>query len=229
MRKRCVILSGSGLSAESGLPTFRGAGGLWQGYSVYDLATPEAWARSPELVLEFYNMRRRGVRAALPNAAHNALVRLEQRFETRIITQNVDDLHERAGSSRVLHLHGEILKARSSIDPEYVVDLGDRDIAAGDRCPRGGQLRPHVVWFGEDVPAMETADEWVMDADLFIVVGTSLQVYPANGLLYAVSKDCRKFIVDPSIPELAHKLDFEAFPQSAVSALPPLVDTLLES
>lgn len=228
MRERCVVLSGSGISEESGLPTFRGAGGLWQGHSVYELASPQAWASNPELVLEFYNMRRRGVRAAQPNAGHEALVRLEERFDTWIITQNVDDLHERAGSGDVLHLHGEIRKARSSTDPDYVIDLGDRDIELGDRCPRGGQLRPHVVWFGEDVPAFAIAVDLLADVDLFIVVGTSLQVYPASGLLYAVPQNCRKIIVDPSIPDLARKLGFEAYAEPATAALPMLVARLLE-
>jgi NAD-dependent deacetylase len=223
MRERCVILSGSGISAESGLPTFRGAGGLWQGYSVYELATPEAWAANPERVLDFYTMRRSAVRAALPNAGHHALVQLEARFDTRIITQNIDDLHERAGSSRVLHLHGEIRKARSSIDPAYVRDLGDGDIRPGDRCPRGGQLRPHVVWFGEDVPEMATAIEWVEQADVFIVVGTSLHVYPASSLLYGLPDHCRKFIVDPTIPDHVHKLGFEAYNEPAAIGLPRLV------
>jgi NAD-dependent protein deacetylases, SIR2 family len=186
--KRVVVLSGAGISAESGLQTFRGADGLWEGHRVEDVATPEAWAADPGLVLEFYNKRRRAVREAEPNVAHRALVDLERAYDVRIVTQNVDDLHERAGSSQVLHLHGEVLKARSTRNPRLVWHLGERDIKLGDVCELGSQLRPHIVWFGEMVPAMDDAVELVAEADVLLVVGTSLQVYPAAGLVFEAPK-----------------------------------------
>ena len=173
---RIVVLSGAGISAESGLQTFRGADGLWEGHRVEDVATPEAWAANPGLVLDFYNQRRRAVLAAEPNAAHRALVELERAYDVRIVTQNVDDLHERAGSSQVLHLHGEVMLARSTRDPRLVRHLGERDIELGDVCELGSQLRPHIAWFGEMVPAMDEAVELVAEADVLLVVGTSLQV-----------------------------------------------------
>ena len=182
-RKNVVVFTGAGMSVESGLQTFRGDGGLWEGHRVEDVATPEAWAKDPVLVLEFYNKRRRKVRAAQPNAAHRALVDLESAYDVRIVTQNVDDLHERAGSMHVLHLHGEVLYARSTRDPSHTQYLGDTDIALGDTCPLGSQLRPHIVWFGEMVPAMDEAARIVSQADIFVCVGTSLQVFPAANMV----------------------------------------------
>ena len=190
--KRVVVLTGAGISAESGLQTFRGPDGLWEGHRVEDVATPEAWAANPGLVLEFYNQRRRGVRQAQPNAAHLALVDLEGAYDVRIVTQNVDDLHERAGSSNVLHLHGEVRKARSTRDSSLIRDLDDSDIHLGDLCERGSQLRPHIVWFGEMVPAMDEAVELVAEADVLLVVGTSLQVYPAAGLVFEAPRRARR-------------------------------------
>ena len=225
--KRVVVISGAGISAESGLKTFRGADGLWRGFRPEEVASPEAWRRNPGLVLDFYNERRRGVREAAPNAAHRALVDLERGYDVRIVTQNVDDLHERAGSSHVLHLHGEIRKARSTRDPAIVTDLGDRDIQLGDTCTLGSQLRPHIVWFGEMVPAMDEAAALVAGADVLIVVGTSLVVYPAAGLVFEAAEHARRIVVNPDIPlEVAGSL-FECHAQTACHAVPEIVAELL--
>jgi NAD-dependent deacetylase len=225
--KRVVVLSGAGISAESGLQTFRGADGLWEGYRVEDVATPEAWAANPGLVLEFYNQRRQAVRAAEPNAAHRALVDLERAYDVRIVTQNVDDLHERAGSSQVLHLHGEVLKARSTRDPRLVRHLGDRDIELGDLCELGSQLRPHIVWFGEMVPAMDQAVELVAEADVLLVVGTSLQVYPAAGLVFEAPRKARQILVNPEVPERVSGRQFEVIAKPATMGVPEVVTGLL--
>jgi len=200
MKEHIVVLSGAGISAESGLSTFRDNGGLWEQYSVHEVATPEAFERNPELVLRFYNERRRQLREVRPNRAHRLLAELESRYRVTVVTQNVDNLHERGGSSRVLHLHGELTKARSSRYPELVYDIGYRDIHLGDRCDRGAQLRPHIVWFGEEVPMLEQAAEVVRSADHLLIVGTSLQVYPAAGLVYEVGEDVPVTVVDPGEP-----------------------------
>lgn len=225
--KTVVVLSGAGISAESGLKTFRGDGGLWEGHRVEDVATPEAWARDPALVLAFYNQRRRQVRAAQPNAAHKALVDLERAYDVHVVTQNVDDLHERAGSSQVLHLHGEIMLARSTRNPEYTQHLGSADIHLNDRCPEGSQLRPHIVWFGEDVPALEQAARIVARADIFLCVGTSLQVYPANSLIFATPRRARRIIINPEVPDLVPQDVCECLAQPACVGVPVLVETLL--
>jgi NAD-dependent deacetylase len=226
--KRVVVLSGAGISAESGLQTFRGADGLWEGHRVEDVATPEAWAANPGLVLDFYNQRRRAVRAATPNAAHEALVDLEQAYDVQIVTQNVDDLHERAGSSRVLHLHGEIMLARSTGNPSLICHLGDRDIQLGDVCTSGSQLRPHIVWFGEMVPAMEEAVEIVGDADVLLVVGTSLQVYPAAGLVFEAPSKARRIVVNPDVPQRVNGPQFEVVAEPATVGVPRVVAGLLK-
>lgn len=200
MQDRIVVLTGAGISAESGLSTFRDNGGLWEQHSVYDVATPEAFERNPELVLRFYNDRRHQLKAASPNQAHRLLAELERRYRVTIVTQNVDDLHERGGSSQVLHLHGELTKARSTGFPELVYDIGYGDIKPGDRCERGTQLRPHIVWFGEEVPMLEAAAEVVRTADHLLIVGTSLQVYPAAGLVHEVGFDVPITVVDPGEP-----------------------------
>ena len=201
MKKKIVVFTGAGISAESGLKTFRGADGLWEGHRVEDVATPEAWERDPVLVQEFYNIRRKTCIDAQPNAAHRYLAELEKSHDVHIITQNIDDLHERAGSTKVLHLHGQIRKAQSSYDPKLIFDIeGDR-IEVGETCPLGSQLRPHVVWFGEAVPNMLPAMEITSRADVFIVIGTSLQVYPAANLLYEVKSDCTLILVDPNASE----------------------------
>lgn len=200
VRKRLVVLSGAGMSAESGIATFRGSDGLWEGHRVEEVASPEGFKANPELVLEFYNQRRRQIVAARPNEGHLALARLESLFDVHIVTQNVDDLHERAGSSQVLHLHGEIRKARSTQDPRLVVDVEGTELNWGDVGPDGAQLRPHIVWFGESVPMIDKAMEIVESADLLVVVGTSLQVYPAAGLVGYAPQSADIHVVDPNIP-----------------------------
>jgi len=203
-RKHIVVLTGAGISAESGLKTFRDADGLWNGYRIEEVATPEAWASNPQLVLDFYNMRRREALKAQPNAAHLALARLEACHDVSIVTQNVDDLHERAGSRRILHLHGQLVQMRSTRNPAQVFDIRG-DIRLGDLAPDGAQLRPHIVWFGEDVPLIGTAIDIVRQADILVVIGTSLQVYPAAGLLNHFNGDGPLFVIDRSIPGLAER------------------------
>ena len=199
MTKKLIVLSGAGISAESGLKTFRDSDGLWEGYDVNEVATPGGWKKNPALVLEFYNMRRNNVRDASPNAAHQALAELERYFDVHIITQNIDDLHERAGSTRVLHLHGEIFKMRSELNERDVYPIRE-DIKFGDKAPDGGQLRPHIVWFEEPVPLIVDASRLVRKADILVIIGTSLAVYPAAGLIDFASPEIPKFIVDKNIP-----------------------------
>ena len=196
-KRKLVVLTGAGMSAESGLRTFRGADGLWENHRVEDVATPEGWARDPQLVLRFYNERRRQMWQAKPNAGHLALAQLQRDFDVRIITQNVDNLHERAGSTHVLHLHGELTKARSSIDEDLVQDIDGWELKWGDRCADGSQLRPHIVWFGEAVPMMEEAIALTEQADFFAVIGTSLAVYPAASLIDYVPPGVPTFLIDP--------------------------------
>lgn len=201
-KKKLVVLTGAGISAESGLKTFRDSDGLWEGYPIEDVATPMAWRKNPQRVLDFYNFRRRSVLEAQPNAAHYGLASLENDFEVHIITQNIDDLHERAGSTRVLHLHGEILKMRSEANDQLIYDIRG-DIQLGDLAEDGAQLRPHIVWFGEEVPMMEEAIPLVEAADVFVVIGTSLVVYPAAGLLSFAHPAIPKFILDKKVPPIA--------------------------
>ncbi|MBR9859151.1 NAD-dependent deacylase [bacterium] len=191
------VLTGAGISAESGIATFRGSGGLWEGHDIREVATPEAWVKDYKKVLRFYNERRRGVGIAKPNKAHIALAELQKYLEVKVITQNIDHLHEDAGSKDVLHLHGEIVKARSSGNESYIVDIGFRDIEDGETCPDGYQMRPHIVWFGEQVPAMAKAAQIVSESDVLMVVGTSLEVYPAAGLLHFAPPDSEIILVDP--------------------------------
>jgi NAD-dependent deacetylase len=193
-----VVLSGAGISAESGLKTFRDNNGLWEEYSVYDVATPEAWLRDPALVTRFYNQRRAQLFEALPNKAHFLLADLATRHQVRIVTQNIDDFHERAGSTEVLHLHGELKKLRSTVDEELVYEAKEWEVKMGDLCEKGSQLRPHVVWFGEAVPNMSVAEQWVGEADMLIIIGTSLNVYPAAGLAYAAKPACKLVLIDPA-------------------------------
>jgi NAD-dependent deacetylase len=197
-RKNIVVLSGAGISAESGLSTFRDSGGLWDKYEIYDVATPEAWARDQNLVQGFYNARRKQCGEVKPNIAHLLLAELEDEYDVQIITQNVDDLHERAGSSNVLHLHGMLTKARSTINENLVYDIGYKQLTSEDLCPEGSQLRPHIVWFGEAVPEMENAEKIVQNAEVLIIVGTSLNVYPAAGLYQSASANCPIYVVDPN-------------------------------
>lgn len=193
--RKVVVLTGAGVSADSGLQTFRDSGGLWGRYAISEVATPQAWAKDPRLVLEFYNARRRQARAALPNAAHRSIAALEQQYEVVVVTQNVDDLHERAGSTRVIHVHGELFKARSTIDESLVYPLEGDEIRLGDTCEKGGQLRPHIVWFGEAVQHYERAAAELALAGKVLVVGTSLTVYPAAGLLDMAPRSAEKIIV----------------------------------
>lgn len=202
-KKHIVVLTGAGISAESGLKTFRDSDGLWNGYDVYEVASPLGWEKNPEMVLNFYNDRRRDVAAAKPNAAHTGLAALEKDFDVTIITQNIDDLHERAGSTRVVHLHGQIFLMRSVKDDSLISEIKG-DIKVGDTADDGGQLRPNIVWFGEAVPMMEKAVAIIQDCDYFVVVGTSLQVYPAASLLEYAPAYLPKFIIDKKIPELGH-------------------------
>jgi NAD-dependent deacetylase len=197
-KKRLVVLSGAGISAESGIKTFRDSGGLWEGHDVMEVASPEGWRRNQDLVQEFYNLRRKQARECIPNLAHELLVELESNFEVLIITQNVDDLHERAGSTKVLHLHGELNKAQSSLDPNLVYELDHWEIKKGDKCEKGSQLRPNVVWFGEPVPKMLDAIKWAEKADIFLVIGTSLQVYPAAGLVDYAPSSSPIYLIDPN-------------------------------
>jgi len=229
LRKKIVVLTGAGISAESGISTFRDAGGLWEGYDVYEVASPMGWAKDKEQVLKFYNMRRRQLKDVMPNAAHYALAELEKKYEVIIITQNVDDLHERAGSTNVVHIHGELTKSRSTAPPYNIYEIGYSDINIGDKCEKGGQLRPHIVWFGEPVPLMADAAQITAEADIFIVVGTSLVVYPAAGLLEYASHNVPKYIIDPAKPEVfsVHKnIEFQV--EKATVGTPKLVEKLMK-
>lgn len=225
-KKKLVVLTGAGISAESGIRTFRDSGGLWEGYDVNDVATPEAWIKNPELVLRFYNERRKNVAAAVPNAAHIGLAALEKYFDVTIITQNVDDLHERAGSTNIIHLHGEIFKMRSEYDASITKEIKD-DIQVGDRAADGHQFRPHIVWFGEEVPMMETATKVAYHAEIFVVVGTSLVVYPAAGLINYVAMDVPKYIIDKSIPSLSAMKNLTLIEKPATEGVAELSELLL--
>ncbi len=203
--KKLVVLSGAGMSQESGLKTFRDMGGLWEQYRVEDVASIEGWYRNPELVMNFYNERRKQLFETQPNAGHFAVAALEKDFDVQIITQNVDDLHERAGSTKVLHLHGELRKVRSTADPDLVYTLDHWELKFGDKCEKGSQLRPHIVWFGEAVPAFYDAIPMVEAADILLVVGTSMQVYPAAGLVNYVRPGVPVFVIDPVRPDFYMK------------------------
>ncbi len=225
--KRIVILTGAGMSAESGISTFRDSNGLWQNHRIEEVASPAAWRRNPAMVLEFYNQRRKQLFEVEPNAGHLALVRLEEAFEVQIITQNVDDLHERAGSSHVTHLHGELKKARSTADPNLVYTLDQWELKLGDTCEKGAQLRPHIVWFGEAVPMMDEAVRIVQTAQIFMVIGTSMVVYPAAGLIHYVPQNIPKYYVDPKAFQVTGIDHLKIIQQKAGEALPKLVDDLL--
>ena len=229
MKKKLVVLSGAGISAESGIKTFRDSGGLWENHRVEEVASPEGWQKNPQLVLDFYNQRRIDAAKAQPNAAHIILAGLEKYFDVRIITQNVDNLHERAGSAHVLHLHGEITKVRSVKNPDLIYEIGSEEIRLGDTAEDGAQLRPHIVWFGEMVPMIEPAADLCLNADIFLVVGTSLQVYPAAGLVGYVSDHSPKFVIDPHLPEYKFNARNTEFIQdTATGGLPGLADRLIK-
>ena len=225
-KKHIIVLSGAGISAESGLKTFRDSDGLWNGYDVYEVASPDGWYKKPQLVLDFYNARRKDVAAALPNAAHIGLAELEQDFDVTIVTQNIDDLHERAGSTKVLHLHGEIFKMRSVVNEDTVFEIRG-DINLGDTAADGAQLRPHIVWFGEAVPMMEKAAALLPDCDYFVVVGTSLQVYPAAALLYYAPPYLPKFIIDKKIPAIEKQNNLHIIEMPATEGVAELKKLLL--
>lgn len=216
-----VALTGAGISAESGLKTFRDSDGLWEGYDVHEVATPQGWAANQALVLDFYNQRRKAALAAQPNAAHLALVQLEEKYDVQIITQNIDDLHERAGSAKVLHLHGEILKMRSVKNPNKLYPITG-NINPGDKAEDGGALRPHVVWFGESVPLLETAADIAAAADVFVIVGTSLAVYPAASLINYVSGSVVKYVVDKAIPNVGRLKNVVAIEKPATEGMAEL-------
>ncbi|MFZ5551845.1 MAG: SIR2 family NAD-dependent protein deacylase [Bacteroidota bacterium] len=227
-KRKLVVFSGAGISADSGLKTFRDSDGLWEEYNVMDVATPEAWQKDPHLVLEFYNKRREQILKAEPNPAHYALAELEKKFEVTIITQNIDNLHQRAGSSNVLHLHGNIMFARSTSGKDsklYPIKKGILNY--GDHCPAGYQLRPHVVWFGEEVPNMAIAQDIVAEAEILMVVGTSLTVYPAANILYYSSWKTKKYLVDPAVPRVADVENLTIIQKKASDGVPMLAKQLL--
>lgn len=226
--KRIVVLTGAGISAESGIRTFRDGDGLWKTHRFEDLASPAAWKKNPELVLEFYNVRRKQLLEVEPNAAHFALARLEEKFDVHIVTQNVDDLHERAGSSKILHLHGELRKARSTADPGLVYNIEGWELKLGDKCSKGSQLRPHIVWFGEPVDEIENAAFITSTADLFLVIGTSLVVYPAAGLLHHTRPGVPIYLVDPGEPRLSPMPNLTFIREKAAQTIPGLVEKLLK-
>ncbi len=225
--KKIVILTGAGISAESGLKTFRDSDGLWENYSLEDVATPEAWVRNPKLVQEFYNMRRKDVLNAKPNEAHYALAKLEEKFDVTIITQNIDDLHERAGSTNVVHLHGIITRSQSSINPNLTYPINGWEIGMDEVCELGSPLRAHVVWFGEDVPMIAEAANICATAEIFILVGSSLAVYPAAGLVNYVPHHVTKYIIDPNIPSVNQRGPVVKIEERATKGVPNLVADLL--
>jgi NAD-dependent deacetylase len=226
--KKFVVLTGSGISAESGLRTFREMGGLWEQYDVQEVASPQGWANNMELVCRFYNERRKQLLSSSPNRGHTTLAELEEFFDVEIITQNIDNLHERAGSKKVLHLHGELMKSRSTGDPSLVYELDSWELNPGDKCELGHQLRPHVVWFGEPVPLMETAIRITNDADIFAVIGTSLAVYPAAGLIAYVHDNVPIYIIDPNDLPLLHYNNIESIREVASKGVPILKQKLIE-
>jgi NAD-dependent deacetylase len=225
-KKKLVVLTGAGVSAESGLRTFRDSDGLWEGYNIEDVATPRAWRRDAKLVLDFYNMRRRDVMAAQPNAAHYALAKLEEHYEVHIVTQNIDDLHERAGSTNVMHLHGEIMKMRSERNSMKLYPIAG-DISIGDLADDGGQLRPHVVWFEEPVPMIEHAIPLMHAADVFVLIGTSLAVYPAAGLVDYVRDEVMKYVLDKRIPQVSRYSNVVRIEKPATEGIAELMQLLL--
>lgn len=227
-KKKIVVFSGAGMSAESGIKTFRDTGGLWEEYKIEDVATFEAWLKNQDLVLDFYNQRRKQVMEAQPNEAHKLVAELQKYFDVQVITQNIDDLHERAGSKKVLHLHGEIMKGRSTAKQELVYELKHWEIKAGDVCEVGSQIRPHIVWFGEAVPEMEKATELAEEADIFITIGTSLNVYPAANLIHVVSTHIPKFLVDPGDFNLDYIKNLTIIKATAVEGMKILAKKLNE-
>jgi NAD-dependent deacetylase len=228
MKLKLVVFTGAGISAESGIKTFRDSGGLWEEFDINEVATPQAWDKNKALVLDFYNKRRKQVIEAKPNAAHYALVELEKKYDVQIITQNIDDLHERAGSKKVLHLHGEITKSRSTVDPSLIYKIKGEEIKLGEKCEKGSQLRPHIVWFGEMVPQMDNANLLAEKADIFMVVGTSMAVYPAAGLIDYTPQQITKYLIDPSDVKINGISNLKVIKEKASIGLPKLASELLK-
>lgn len=226
--KKIVVLTGAGMSAESGVSTFRDNNGLWENHRVEDVATPEAWHRDPELVMKFYNQRRKQLFEVEPNKGHLGLVKLEDEYDVQIITQNVDDLHERAGSSNVLHLHGELKKVRSTMDPSLVYELDHWEVKIGDKCEKGSQLRPHIVWFGEAVPMIEPAAQIASEADILLIIGTSLLVYPAAGLMNFARPDIPKYYIDPKAYDVPGLQKLTVLKKKAGEGVPELLEVLMK-
>ncbi len=225
--KKLVVLTGAGISAESGIKTFRDSGGLWEGHDVMEVASPEGWEANQELVLDFYNQRRKNASEVKPNKAHYLLAELESEFDIQIITQNVDNLHERAGSTNVLHLHGQLFQSRSTIDSNLIYEMDSWELKTGDLCEKGSQLRPNIVWFGESVPAIEEAAKITQEADVFVVVGTSLVVYPAAGLIDFVDPKAPRFIVDPSKPPVSSENNLTFIEEKATIGMQLLISNHL--
>src|SRR5688572_27107274 len=227
--KKLVVLSGAGISAESGIPTFRDSNGLWEGYDVMEVATPEGWRKNPGLVLQFYNERRKRALEVKPNRAHEILAELESYFDVVVVTQNVDNLHERAGSSHVLHLHGSLFESRSCADESLIYPIQGWQLNYGDLCEQGSQLRPNIVWFGEMVPMMEVAAQHASQADIFIVVGTSMVVYPAAGLIDYVPYETMKYVVDPKLPDMKQVPYLKMFEEKASTGMEKVRAELLDA
>lgn len=226
--KKVTVLSGAGVSAESGIKTFRDSGGLWEGHDVMDVASPEGWAKDRDLVLNFYNERRKNALSSKPNLGHQIIAELEDHFNVTVITQNIDNLHEKAGSSHVIHLHGELFKSRSTLDPTLIYDIDGWALNIGDSCEKGSQLRPNIVWFGEMVPMMDVAVKETLATDIFIVIGTSLQVYPAAGLLEYVKTSIPKFIIDPNMPHVQSRPNLYTIEETGSVGMKKVRDTLLK-
>ncbi|TSE07760.1 SIR2 family NAD-dependent protein deacylase [Aquimarina algiphila] len=224
--KNIVVLTGAGISAESGINTFRDANGLWEGHDIMEVASPIGWRNNPELVLDFYNKRRSQLHTVAPNMGHLSLVELEKQYNVSIITQNVDDLHERAGSSHIIHLHGELLKVRSQFDEQLVLDW-EKDLYLGDHCEHNSQLRPHIVWFGEAVPMMDVAIEITEKADILLIIGTSMQVYPAAGLLQYAKHQTPVYFIDPK-PSISPQPNLTILSENATTGVPKVVEELLQ-
>jgi NAD-dependent deacetylase len=225
--KKLVVLTGAGMSSESGIKTFRDSGGLWEEYDVAEVATPMAWMKNRELVLRFYNERRRQLASSKPNEGHFGFAKLEKYFDVHIITQNIDDLHERAGSTNIMHLHGELTKARSSMDESLIYDIGYKDINPGDKCEKGSQLRPHIVWFGEAVPMMDEAVNLTGNADIFVVVGSSLNVYPAAGLISYAPGRASLWLIDPKEVAIPVNRKLEVIKEKASTGVGILTERLM--
>lgn len=226
--KKLVVLSGAGISAESGIATFRDANGLWEGYDVTEVASPEGWAKNQGLVLDFYNQRRKKALEVKPNRGHEILAELENYFDVTIVTQNVDNLHERAGSTKVIHLHGSLFEARSCVDETLIYPIKGWELKLGDLCEKGSQLRPNIVWFGEMVPLMDVAAKHASQADIFLIVGTSMVVYPAAGLIHYVRHDAIKYVVDPKLPDIGHMPFLKMIQDKASTGMAKVKEELLE-